>query len=54
MEQKNGIVRAVCISEKKGTPKKNINSCTLIEDFGLEGDAHAGSDRRRLRRKSFD
>ncbi len=45
MEQKNGIVRAVCISEKKGTPKKNINSCTLIEDFGLEGDAHAGSER---------
>lgn len=40
-----GTVKAVCISEKKGTPKKNIGSCNLIEDFGLENDAHAGSGR---------
>lgn len=40
-----GIVKAVCISEKKGTPKINIGSCRLIEEFGLENDAHAGSDR---------
>lgn len=40
-----GIIKAVCISEKKGTAKKNINSCRVIESFGLEGDAHAGSQR---------
>ncbi len=40
-----GRVIAVCISEKKGTPKKDIGSCRLIEDFGLEKDAHAGSER---------
>ena len=45
MEQKTGRIRAVCISEKKGTPKKNIGSCQVIENFGLEGDAHAGSAR---------
>ena len=40
-----GKVIAVCISEKKGTVKKNIGSCLLIEEYGLEGDAHAGSER---------
>ena len=40
-----GIVKAVCISEKKGTVKKDIGHCRIIEDFGLENDAHAGSGR---------
>ena len=37
-----GNVVAVCISEKKGTQKRDIGICKLIEHFGLEGDAHAG------------
>jgi len=40
-----GKLVAVCISEKKGTVKKNIGTCRIIEDFGLEKDAHAGSGR---------
>ena len=40
-----GRIIAVCISEKKGTVKKNIGSCKIIENYGLEGDAHAGSAR---------
>ena len=40
-----GRVRAVCISDKKGTPKRDIGSCQIREDYGLEGDAHAGSAR---------
>ena len=40
-----GIVKAVCTSEKKGTVKKDIGECLVIEDFGLSGDAHAGSER---------
>ena len=40
-----GKLLAVCISEKKGTVKKNIGTCRIIEDFGLEKDAHAGSGR---------
>ena len=40
-----GEVKAVCISEKKGTVKHDISSCRVITDHGLEGDAHAGSER---------
>ena len=37
-----GRVLAVNISEDKGTKKTNIQSCTLLKDFGLKGDAHGG------------
>jgi len=37
-----GKVLAVNISEDKGTKKKNIQSCAVLKDFGLKGDAHAG------------
>ena len=40
-----GKIRAVCISEKKGTPKKDVGTVNIIENFGLENDAHAGSQR---------
>jgi len=37
-----GKVLAVNISKDKGTKKTNIQSCGLLKDFGLAGDAHAG------------
>jgi len=37
-----GKVLAVNVSDEKGTKKTNIQSCTLLKDFGLKGDAHAG------------
>ncbi len=37
-----GKVLAVNISEDKGTKKTNVQSCALMKDFGLKGDAHAG------------
>jgi MOSC domain-containing protein YiiM len=37
-----GEIIAVCTSEKKGMRKKNIGHGTLLEDFGVEGDAHGG------------
>ena len=40
-----GKIAAVCISEKKGTVKKDIGKCLLIKGYGLAGDAHAGSER---------
>ncbi len=40
-----GKVRAVCASAQKGTAKADIGSCKAIENFGLENDAHAGSER---------
>ncbi|MGF7185046.1 MOSC domain-containing protein YiiM [Desulfitispora alkaliphila] len=35
-------VIAVCSSEKKGERKKDIGQGKLIENYGLEGDAHGG------------
>ena len=43
-----GTVVAVNISEKKGTPKKTVEEGMLIENFGLQGDAHAGKWRRQV------
>ena len=37
-----GVIKAVCISEAKGTVKRPVAEARLIADFGLEGDAHAG------------
>ena len=34
-------VIAVCSSESKGTPKENIDTGIIREDYGLVGDAHA-------------
>lgn len=41
-------VIAVNISEKKGQIKKPIEVGNFIEDFGLEGDAHAGKWHRQV------
>ncbi|MGC9356643.1 MAG: MOSC domain-containing protein [Anaerolineae bacterium] len=43
-----GKVVAVCVSEKKGTPKKDVGSGVLKVDWGLEGDAHAGKWHRQV------
>jgi len=37
-----GTILAVCVSERKGTLKKDVNSAALIPDWGIGGDAHAG------------
>ncbi len=37
-----GRVLAVNISDQKGTKKTNVESCSLLKDFGLKGDAHGG------------
>ena len=41
-------ILAVNISERKKTPKKTIPEGKLIEDFGIEGDAHAGKWHRQV------
>lgn len=41
-------VIAISISETKGVPKENIPEGNFIEDFGLEGDAHAGKWHRQV------
>ena len=48
-----GKVLAVCISEKRGTQKKNVGRVRLIENYGLEGDAHAGNWHRQVSLLSY-
>ena len=43
-----GKVVAISISAEKGVPKTNVESARLIEDAGIEGDAHAGKWHRQL------
>lgn len=43
-----GHIRALCISEKRGTPKTPVDSVHLIPDHGIEGDAHAGNWHRQV------
>lgn len=43
-----GKVIAVCTSEKKGTQKQEVSSVTLRENWGIEGDAHAGTWHRQV------
>lgn len=43
-----GKVHAISISKRKGIPKSNIECARLIEDHGIEDDAHAGKWHRQV------
>ncbi len=43
-----GIIKAICISEKRGTPKTYVESAELIEDWGVKNDAHGGKWHRQV------
>ena len=47
-------VLAVCISEKKGTEKKEVEKIALKKDWGIEGDAHAGKWHRQVSLLEFE
>ena len=49
-----GKVIAVCTSKKKGTAKKNVGSALLVENHGIENDAHAGNWHRQVSLLSYD
>lgn len=49
-----GKILAICISEKKGTQKKPVNTATLIEDWGIDQDAHGGKWHRQVSLLSFE
>ena len=48
-----GKVIAVCISPEKGTQKTAVAEGSFIEDYGIEGDAHAGKWHRQGRLLSY-
>jgi len=41
-------IKAICISEQRGTQKKRIPSCFVKSGWGIEGDAHGGFPGRQL------
>ena len=43
-----GKILAICISERKGTEKKEVSSAVLKPDWGIVGDAHAGRWHRQI------
>lgn len=49
-----GTVIAVCTSPAKGTQKKNVGEGIFIEEFGIQGDAHAGKWHRQVSLLSYD
>lgn len=43
-----GTIKAICISEKRGTVKHAVPSIQLLKNYGLIGDAHAGTWHRQV------
>ena len=43
-----GTILAVCVSDKKGVPKRELPSVELRVGLGIVGDAHAGNWHRQL------
>ena len=54
MADLQGIVKAICISEKRGTEKQEVSAAHFLKDFGIEGDAHAGKWHRQVSLLSYD
>lgn len=49
-----GVLKAICISEEKGTQKHEIEVAVLQEDWGIERDAHAGKWHRQVSMLSYE
>ncbi len=41
-------IQSIAVSKKKGTRKECVDQARLLENFGLEGDAHAGDWHRQV------
>lgn len=50
----NGKVFAISISKKRGIPKTNVDKAYFKENWGIEGDAHAGETIRQVSILSYE
>lgn len=48
------VIKALCISKERGTAKTNVDKIEFIENYGLKGDAHAGSWHRQVSLLSYE
>jgi TatD DNase family protein len=53
-DKRVGKVLAVCMSEAKGTAKRNVGRAEFVPDHGIQGDAHAGNWHRQVSLLSHD
>lgn len=49
-----GIVKAICISKQRGTPKCCVNKAIIRVGWGIEGDAHGGDWHRQISILSYE
>ena len=49
-----GVIKGICISEKRGTAKHEIEEAVFVKDWGIEGDAHAGNWHRQVSLLSYE
>lgn len=49
-----GEIKGICISEKRGTQKHEVESVRILKDWGIENDAHAGHWHRQISLLSYD
>jgi molybdopterin adenylyltransferase len=49
-----GRIKAISVSQKKGTKKETVPQAHLETDFGIMGDAHAGKWHRQVSLLSFE
>ena len=48
MISQSAVIKAVCISEKKGQQKHPVDTVHLRPEHGIDGDAHAGNWHRQI------
>ena len=48
MSKTSAVIKAVCISEKKGQQKHPVEKVLLRPEHGIDGDAHAGNWHRQV------
>lgn len=49
-----GVIKGICISEKRGTAKHEIEEAILAKDWGIQGDAHAEHWHRQVSLLSYE
>ena len=43
-----GIIKSICVSERKGIQKRDVAEAVFVENHGIKGDAHAGDWHRQI------
>ena len=49
-----GKILGICISEKRGTQKHQVDSAEIVVGWGIEGDAHGGNWHRQVSMLSYE